>query len=99
MKEKNNPIWLPSGLPLVQHSINLMLDFYHQGKISLEKNSRKNVPRTGSLFQNKRTRLLREGYFDDIAVLDIHAPLTVSKENSWYKCGWTPLKGYLLKEK
>ena len=27
----------PAGLPLVQHSLNVMLEFFHQGRISLEK--------------------------------------------------------------
>ena len=100
LEEKNNPyLTAPSGLPLVQHSINLMLDFYHQGKISLEKIVEKMCHAPAVCFRIKERGFLREGYFADIAVLDIHAPLTVSKENSWYKCGWTPLEGYLLKGK
>ena len=38
LEEKNNTYFkAPSGGPLVQHALVAMLEFYHQGKISLEK--------------------------------------------------------------
>jgi dihydroorotase len=37
---------------------------------------------------------LREGYYADLAVLDIDKPYTVSNDNIVYKCGWSPFNGH-----
>ena len=99
-EEKNNPYFTaPSGLPLVQHSINVMLDFYYKGNISLEKIVEKMCHAPADCFRIKERGYLREGYFADIAILDLHAPISISKENIWYKCGWNPLEAYSFKGK
>jgi dihydroorotase len=37
-QEKQQNYWqAPSGVPLIQYSLPMMLEFYHQGQISLEK--------------------------------------------------------------
>jgi dihydroorotase len=37
LEEKNNTYFkAPSGGPLVQHSLQAMLEFYHQGRMKLE---------------------------------------------------------------
>ena len=36
---------------------------------------------------------LREGYYADLALVDLQKPWTVSKENILYKCGWSPFEG------
>lgn len=92
LAEKNNSYFkAPSGLPLVQHSLQLMLDFYHQQKISLEKIIEKMCHAPADCFQVEKRGYLREGYFADIAIVDIQKEYTISKENILYKCGWSPL--------
>ena len=44
-------------------------------------------------FQVKERGYIREGYFADLLVVDLHASTTVSKENILYKCGWSPFEG------
>ncbi len=84
----------PAGLPLVQHPLLMMLDMYHQKKISLEKIVEKMAHAPAVCFQIKDRGYLREGYFADAVLIDIAKPYTVTKENILYKCGWSPLMGH-----
>ena len=83
----------PSGLPLIQHSLNIMLQFYHQGKISLEKIIEKMCHKPAECFEIKDRGYLREGYMADMVLLNAERNWTVNKENILYKCGWSPLEG------
>lgn len=98
LEEKLNPYTkAPSGGPLVQHSILAMLDFYHQGKISLEKMVQKMSHNVADMFDVDRRGYIREGYFADLVLVDLDKPNTVNKENIWYKCGWSPFEGHTFK--
>lgn len=83
-----------AGLPLVQHPLLLMLHYYQQGKISLEKIVEKMSHAVADCFQIKERGYIREGYYADLVVVDMATPFTVSKENILYKCGWSPLEGF-----
>ena len=87
----------PSGLPLVQHSLNLMLSFYFQGKISLEKIVEKMCHAPAECFQIDRRGFLDEGNWADIAIVDINKRWKVTPKNIHYKCGWSPLEGKILR--
>ncbi|MDF1698908.1 MAG: dihydroorotase [Saprospiraceae bacterium] len=94
MKEKANPYSsAPSGLPLVQHSINVMMEMVQEGKISKEKVIEKMCHAPAECFQIVDRGYIEEGYFADIAVIDPYMKWTISKENVLYKCGWSPLEG------
>lgn len=94
LEEKNNSYFkAPSGGPLVQHSVVAMLEFYHQGKISLEKIVEKISHSPAILFQLSKRGFIREGYFADLVLVDVNKPWTVSKENILAKCGWSPMEG------
>lgn len=83
-----------AGLPLVQHPLLLMLHYYKQGKISLETIVRKMSHAVANCFQIAERGFIREGYFADLVIVDLHKPHKVSKENILYKCGWSPLEGF-----
>jgi dihydroorotase len=89
----------PSGLPLVQHTLNLMLTFYQQGKISLERIVEKMCHAPAILFQISQRGFIEEGYWADLVLLDPDAEWTVDKSNILYKCGWSPLEGQTFKGK
>jgi dihydroorotase len=89
----------PSGGPLNQHSLVAMLDFYHQGKISLEKIVQKMTHNVATLFQIQERGYIREGYFADLVLVDLNSPWTVSKENILSKCGWSPFEGHTFHSK
>lgn len=83
----------PAGLPLVQHGLNIMLDFYDSGMISLERIVEKMCHAPAICFKIKNRGFLREGYFADIAVVNPTCNWTVESSNIYYKCGWSPLEG------
>ncbi len=98
--EKQNNYWkAPSGAPLVQHALNVMLDFYHQGKISLEKIVEKMAHAPATCFQMEDRGFIREGFHADLAVLDLEHQWQVDKSNILYHCGWSPLEGKQFKGK
>jgi dihydroorotase len=93
--EKQQPYWqAPSGLPLVQHPLLLMLDFVDQGKLSIETVVRKMCHAPADCFQIDRRGYIREGYWADLVLVDVNQPTTVSKQNILYQCGWSPLEGH-----
>jgi len=97
-EEKQQPYWqAPSGLPLVQHSLLLMLDAVREGKISLEKVVEKMSHAPAQCFQIDRRGYVREGYWADLVLVDPDAVTTVSRENVHYQCGWSPLEGRSLR--
>jgi dihydroorotase len=81
-----------AGLPLVQHSLLLMLHYYKQGKISLEKIAEKMSHAVADCFRVSERGYIREGYFADLVIVDLNNQTKVSKENILYKCGWSPLE-------
>lgn len=83
-----------AGLPLVQHPLLLMLHYYQQGMISLEKIADKMSHAVATCFQIKERGYIREGYHADLVLVDLNQPSTVNKENILYKCGWSPLEGF-----
>ena len=82
-----------AGLPLVQHSLSLMLYYAAQGKISLEKIAEKMSHAVADCFLIRDRGYIREGYFADLVLVDNHTATKITNENSLYKCGWTPLHG------
>ena len=83
-----------AGLPLVQHSLALMLHYVNEGKISLEKVVEKMSHAVARCFQVKERGFIREGYHADLVLVNLNASAIISKENILYKCGWSPLEGF-----
>ena len=81
-----------AGLPLIQHSLLLMLYYYSQGKLSLEKIVEKMSHAVADCFRVKERGYIREGYFADLVIADMSSSTKVDKENILYKCGWSPLE-------
>ncbi len=88
-----------SGGPLVQHALPVMLEFFHQGKISLEKIVEKMSHHVAEIYRIKERGYIREGYFADLVLLDLKNKWTVSAENILYKCGWTRFENQIFKSK
>ncbi|MFZ1751796.1 MAG: dihydroorotase [Saprospiraceae bacterium] len=96
--EKSNPyINAPSGLPLVQHTLNIMMDFHQRGWISMEKVVEKMCHAPAECFRILERGYLDEGMYADLVLIDPHSKWTVHENNVLYKCGWSPLEGKELK--
>lgn len=83
----------PSGGPLVQHSLHAMIEFYHLGKISLETIVQKMAHNVAEMFEIDRRGFIREGFYADLVLVDLQQSYTVTKNNLYYKCGWSPFEG------
>ncbi len=96
-EEKQQNYWkAPSGLPLVQHSLGMMLQFYKNNRISLERIIEKMCHAPAIAFQIEKRGFIREGYWADLVLLDLDKTTSVEKSNLHYKCGWSPLEGQTL---
>lgn len=80
-----------SGGPLVQHSLQVMLQLAHKGKISVEKVVGKMCHNPSILFHIDRRGFIREQYYADLVLID-EKEETVNKENILYKCQWSPFE-------
>lgn len=95
LEEKSKPyLQAPSGGPLVQHALPAMLEFYHQGKITLEKIVEKMAHHPAICFQIEKRGFIREGYWADLVLVDLNSPWKVEKNNILAKCGWSPFNNY-----
>ncbi|MGB1219638.1 MAG: dihydroorotase [Flavobacteriales bacterium] len=93
IEEKNNSYFnAPSGGPLVQHALPLMLDMTLEGRISIERVVEKMAHAPARCFQVKDRGFIREGYFADLVLVE-QSDWKVSKNNILYKCGWSPFEG------
>jgi dihydroorotase len=100
LEEKQKPYFQSmSGAPIVQHSLNIMLEFYKQGLISLEKIAEKMCHNPAILYRIEKRGFIREGYFADLTIVDLNSSWTVSQENILSKCGWSPLDGTTFQAK
>ena len=98
LEEKQNTYFkAPSGGPLVQHALVAMLEFYHQGKVSLEWIVSKMCHAPADCFQLKERGFIKEGFYADLVVVDIQKAWTVAKENILYQCAWSPFEGQEFK--
>ncbi len=95
LEEKQNSYFkAPSGGPLIQHGMVAMLDFYHQGKITLPQIAEKMSHNPAILFNIKERGYIREGFYADLVLVDLARPWVVNKENILAKCGWSPFEGH-----
>jgi dihydroorotase len=89
----------PSGTPMIQHSLQVMLGFWHNGKISLEQLVEKMCHAPAICFGVKDRGFIRKGYYADLVLVDPNSPNTVDKSNILYKCGWSPFEGHKFQSK
>ncbi len=100
LNEKNNNYFhAPSGIPMIQHSLQMMLEYYNKGNISLEKITEKMCHNPATLFNINKRGFIREGYYADLVLVDLNNKNQVTKGSLFYKCKWSPLESYFFKSK
>ena len=82
----------PSGLPLVQHTLLMMLDAVKEGRFSLEKMVQLMSHNVATCYNIEERGFIREGYWADLVLVNPNESYTVTKENLLYKCGWSTLE-------
>lgn len=83
----------PSGLPLIQRTLQVMLEFVHQGKVSLPWVVDKMSHAVADLYQMVDRGYLREGYYADAVLVNLNQPILAQDSDVLYKCGWDPFAG------
>ncbi len=98
-EEKQEPSYFkaPAGLPLVQHAVPMLMELVHEGVLSLEQAVEKMAHAPARMFAIPERGYLREGYWADLALLDLDSPAEITRESVLYKCGWSPLEGDTLR--
>lgn len=82
-----------SGGPLIQHSLQVMLELAKKGKITKETVVKKMSHAPADLFQVYKRGYIKKGYFADMVLINPEKPYTVTQENILYKCKWSPFEG------
>jgi dihydroorotase len=90
-KEKAYPD-CPSGLPLVQHSLLILLEFFHQGQLTLETIAAKTSHNVAEIYGIKDRGFIREDYWADLVLVNLNSKTNVSQENILYECSWSPFE-------
>jgi dihydroorotase len=83
----------PSGGPMIQHSLQVMLELCRKGILTEEVVVEKMSHNPAILFGIKDRGFIREGYYADIILVNPNTSYTVSNSNILYKCGWSPMLG------
>ena len=100
LEEKMQPYEkAPSGGPLVQHFLPAMLEFVRQDKIKIEWLVQRICHNPATLFRIQDRGYIRPGYYADLVLVEPSAPWTVTSENTFYKCGWSPFEGTSFKSR
>ncbi len=82
----------PSGIPLIQFAMQCALEQVFDGKLRLERLVEATAHAPATLFAITDRGFLREGYFADLTLIDLHAPQTVRPSDVISKCGWSPFE-------
>lgn len=83
---------VPSGGPLIQYSLPILLEMNKKNKISIEKIVEKTSHNVAELFEIKDRGYIREGYFADITLFDLESKTYVNENNILSKCKWSPFE-------
>lgn len=83
-----------SGGPLVQFSLQTMLELAEKGHFTRTQVVEKMCHAPAALFGVARRGYLREGYYADIAIIDPCQPHTVTTDKILSRCGWSPFEGH-----
>lgn len=94
-QEKASPyLQAPGGIPLVQHTLMMLLELVDKGIFTLPQVVRCCCTTPARLFNIAQRGRLEAGAFADIVLVQPHSPFTVTAQNIAYKCGWSPLEGH-----
>ena len=97
IKEKNNKyLQAPSGGPLVENALKVMLKFVKEKKITIEEVVEKMCHNPAICFQIEKRGFIKEKYYADLVLVDIEKEYEVTEGKILSKCGWSPFVGEKL---
>ena len=97
LEEKENTYFKsPSGIPVVQHSLLLMLALYKENKIKLQTIVERMCHAPARIFGIEKRGFIKEDYFADLVLVDMEQETEINKNSIQYKCKWSPFDGKKL---
>lgn len=98
LEEKTKPYTkAPSGGPMIQHSLQAMLEFYHNEILSLTDIVDKMCHAPADIFNVRNRGYIKKGYHADLVLVDLNKSYTVDQNNLLYKCKWSPMENYTFR--
>lgn len=85
-----------SGGPLVQHSLQMMLEQVKLERMSKEQVVDKMCHAPAILYRINKRGYIRENYYADLVLVNPNKSYTITQDNILYKCKWSPLEGETL---
>lgn len=95
-EKQNSYLKAPSGIPMIQHTLPLMLEFYKQEKIKLQQIVELMSHAPARIYNIKERGFIKEGYFADLVLVDMEQDTIINPDNVMYKCGWSPFENMQL---
>ncbi|MDD3280360.1 MAG: dihydroorotase [Bacteroidales bacterium] len=92
-EEKNNTyLKAPSGIPMVQHTLPLMLELYWRKEIRLQTIVEKMCHAPARLFQIEKRGFIKENFYADLVLVNVNRSVKINSESIYYHCGWSPFE-------
>ncbi len=98
-EKQGNYFQAPSGLPLVQHALLVVLEHYHDKTFTLPFIAHKTSHAVAECFNVRKRGYIREGYWADLVLIDLERETLASHDTALSKCGWTPFDGYRFRSR
>ena len=97
LEEKENTYFKsPSGIPIVQHNLLLMLELYKENRIKLQTIVERMCHAPARIYGIKQRGFIKEGYFADLVLVDMEQETEINRNTIEYKCKWSPFEGKKL---
>ncbi len=92
-EKANSYFKAPSGIPMCQHTMQLMLELVADGVLELKDVARLTAFNPAVRYKIADRGRIVPGCWADLVLVDDKAPDTISKSKILYKCGWSPFEG------
>ena len=89
----------PAGLPLVEQALLSLFESVKRKRLSIEQVVEKTAHNPAKRYAINNRGFIREGYYADLVLVDMHKNTHVSNKNTHYHCGWTPFDGHQFTSK
>lgn len=93
-EKRGTALTAASGMPMIQHSLTLMLQMVAEGIFELHDIVRTMCHNPAIIYGIDRRGFIRPGYYADLVIVDNDCePYTLTDAWALSRCGWTPLAG------
>lgn len=95
-EKQNNYMNAPSGIPLIQHTCQMLMECVRQERIGITSFVDACCHTPAHIFGISERGFIKEGYYADLVLIDPEKEHLVTKSQLEHTCGWSPLEGHLF---